>query len=78
MNITQDDLLEAIQAALGPMDGEGASTVQDLVAKTGWGRTKVTATLGLLAKAGRLDVLRVRRPALDGRIASLPAYRLRP
>jgi hypothetical protein len=78
VNISTDDLLDALQAAMGPVDTCEASTVQDLVEKTGWGRTKVTGTLGRMAKAGRLEVVRVRRLALDGRIASLPAYRLKP
>ena len=78
MRITQDDLLDALQTALGPMgdDGDG-KTVQDIVAETGWGTTVVRKNLANLQRQGRLEVVRVKRPALDGRQCSVPAYRMR-
>ena len=77
MSITTDDLLAALQAALGQMGDDEAKTVQDFCEQTGWGRTKVTHVLGALARQGKLEVVRVKRPALDGRQCSVPAYRMR-
>ena len=78
MNITTDDLMDALQAALGPMgENDNGKTVQDIVAETGWGTTVVRKNLANLQRQGRLEVVRVKRPALDGRQCSVPAYRMR-
>ena len=78
VNITTDELLLAIQQALGSANDEGARTVAEICEKTGRGATKIRQTLGEMARAGRLEVVRVRRPSIDGRSSSVPAYRLRP
>jgi hypothetical protein len=75
MNITTDDLLDALRAALGS-HGEG-HTVQELIAACDCGATKVRAELGKMHRAGRLTVVRVRRPDLTGRMQSVPAYRMK-
>lgn len=77
MNITQDDLLEALRDALGgPPESEGV-TMADLCASTGYGNKALRRALVALAAQGRLEVGRSRRPTLDGRIAPVPCYRLR-
>lgn len=77
MSITTNDLLDAIREALSAVpDGEG-QTVQEMAEATGLGTTTVRKTLAALHRDGRLTVVRVRRPALDGRLSSVPAYRLR-
>ena len=76
MNITTDDLLDALRAAMGTAEGEG-HTVQELVAATGWGKTNIRQVLGHLHHQGRLEVVRVKRPCLDGRMQSIPAYRIK-
>jgi hypothetical protein len=76
MNITSDDLMDALRAALGGQTGEG-KTVQEILADTNWGATKVRAELGRLHRAGRLEVVRVKRADLTGRMQSLPAYRMK-
>jgi DNA-binding IclR family transcriptional regulator len=78
VNISTDELLDAIQNALGPVGGEDAWTVGDLCEKTGFGRTKVTSVLKALSREGRIEVTRTRRMGIDQRMASVPAYRLRP
>lgn len=76
MKVTTDDLLDALREALGGPSEEG-STVHEICAATGWGPTKVRAELGNLHRAGRIEVVRVKRPVLDGRIQSIPAYRIK-
>ena len=78
VDITTDELLEAIQAALGNTDTENAHTVQDLCDRFGCGPTAVRQKLNTIAKQGRLEVVRMRRPSLDGRTSSVPAYRIKP
>jgi hypothetical protein len=76
MEITTDDLMDALRAALGTPGGEG-HTVQEMVVATGWGDTKVRAILGDLNRRGRLVVSRVKRTDLSGRMQSVPAYRMK-
>jgi predicted negative regulator of RcsB-dependent stress response len=77
MKVTQDDLLAALRDALQkPSDGEG-QTVAELRVAMQCAEEKVRQALRVLAAQGRLDVLRVRRPSLDGRLMLVPAYRIK-
>lgn len=78
VKITTDDLLEALQDALSkPSDGE-ASTVSDIMDATGRSSALVRKSLQVLAREGRLEVVQVRRPSLDGRLVPVPGYRIKP
>jgi DNA-binding transcriptional regulator PaaX len=76
VNVTTDDLMDALRAAMGDGTGDGR-TVQEICEASGWGATKVRAELGRLHRAGRLEVVRVKRADLTGRMQSLPAYRMK-
>jgi hypothetical protein len=77
MRVTQDDLLDALRAALTkPANSDGA-TVQDLTLAMGCSEGKARKALKGLAQQGRLEVLKVYRPSLDGRMFSIPAYRIK-
>ena len=75
--ITTDDLLDALREAMGQTDSGDGRTVQEISSATGWATTTVRKHLGSLHREGRLEVVRVKRPCLDGRLASIPAYRIR-
>jgi hypothetical protein len=74
--ITTDDLLDALRAALCGPGGDG-HTVQELCEACNCGSTKVRAELSKMHRAGRLAVIRVRRPDMTGRMQSIPAYRMK-
>jgi DNA-binding GntR family transcriptional regulator len=78
VNISTDDLLDAIRAALeAPADGEGA-TVHELTATMACGAGKVRRALKALSDQGRLEVVRLRRTMIDGRPSLVPGYRIKP
>ncbi len=81
MQISQDELLDALRDAMTPKEGdvgEGFRTVQELAAATkGTSDEKVRKGLKALSDQGRLEVRQVRRQAIDGRYTSVPAYRVR-
>lgn len=75
--ITTDDLLEALAAALGtPAEGEG-STLLELCDATGWGKDKVRRSLKALQVQGRLEILKVQRMSLLGVLTPVPGYRVK-
>ena len=77
MKISQDDLLGALREALEKPSAVDGSTVAELTVAMQCAEGKVRQTLKVLAAQGRLDVLRVRRPSLDGRLMLVPAYRIK-
>lgn len=80
MNISQDDLLDALQAAMTPTDSgsEGFHTVAELSANFGKPGDRIRKALQIIHTAGRLETRQVRRPAIDGRPIVVPAYRVKP
>ena len=77
MTITESELLEALRAATprradGPTD---AYTTREIRKATGWGLAQAMAYLRSLADDGRLEAVKVRRTAIDGRLALVTAYR---
>lgn len=80
MQISRNDLLDALRAATTPKEGdegEGFRTVKELVQAMGCAEDKVRKALKVVHADGRLEVQQVRRPMIDGRIGYVPAYRMR-
>ncbi len=76
MKVTQGDLLEALQQAMTRPMGE-APTVGELARGTGQSEHTVRRALKEMQDAGRLEVVRVRRLALDGVERQVPGYRIK-
>lgn len=77
MKVTESDLLQALRDALQkPGDGEG-QTVSDLSLSMNCSEEKVRRALRELHRQGRLSVASVRRPSIDGRMFSIPAYQVK-
>lgn len=79
MQITQDELLEALRHALqtsGP--GEPGVTVTELRDKLGKGEDVVRRRLKEMIAAGKCEVVRVRRQDMAGRDMLVPGYRFKP
>ena len=77
MKVTQGDLLDALQQAMTRPVGE-APTVGELAHGTGQSVPTVRRVLKEMHTAGRLEVLRVKRMALDGVERQVPGYRIKP
>lgn len=76
---TTNDILEAISAAVTvSADPDGAATKNEIVAASGLSEGMVTQRLMGLKREGRLEVVRVKREAIDGNMRSAPAYRVLP
>lgn len=76
--ITQNELLEALAAAVpsgGPAD---ARTVGEMSAETGLQEFKIRQALKILLTQQRLTAHRVHRDSIDGRKMSVPAYTIAP
>lgn len=77
IDVTETELLAALAEAeasdAGPDD---AFTVAELAERTGVSVLAMRARIGALVRAGRVESVRVTRPAMDGRAARVPAYRL--
>lgn len=57
---------------------DGFYTTKELADLLGLGKVSMTKRLDLAKKAGRLEVVFVKREALDGRMMRSPAYRILP
>ncbi len=77
MKVTTDDLLDALKQALAKPEHGDASTVADIVAATGQHEKRVRDGLRLVMAEGRLEVVKVFRPAIDGRMAKVAGYRIK-
>ena len=79
-DMTESELLQALQDALEAAaeneDADGALTVTELSDQLDWYREKVCKWLRSLNRQGRLECIKVRRPAIDGSIRVSPAYRV--
>lgn len=77
-SITHDELLQALVDALQPQcDGDGLMTARELEERLGWSQKRTYRALRQLRKAGRLQVIMVRRTRLDGNLQWAPGYRLK-
>lgn len=74
-------LIAALEAALEHHDNDdddhGAMTTQELAKALDKHETAIRKRLRMLLEEGRLEVLRVRRVDLCGRMTRVPGYRLR-
>ena len=80
IELTEQDLIEAIlqaqaQGASGP--AAGALTLRELQTQTGWGYDRVRMRMRQVHMEGRLESIRVMTTTIDGRMSTVPAYRLR-
>lgn len=79
VNITQNDVLDLIrQTRAGALNPEGAMTVTEIVRESGMNIQRVRAELRRSIADGRVEVVRVYRPAVDGTMRPSPAYRVKP
>lgn len=79
MNITESELLQAIQDAMQatPDNPSGALTREDLQDQLELSTYSVRKFLKQLHKAGKLEVVKVYRETIDGVKRPTPAYRIR-
>ena len=78
MEITQDDIMKALEDALAvPTEGGAGKTTQEIMAEKGMSEEKVRKGLRKLQQQGRLVVSTVIRPSISGRPQSIPAYSIK-
>ena len=75
--MTVAEILEAIRVASIVPEPENAYTGPEVCAAMGWGKVRFTKEMRPLLASGQVHLVRVRRPAIDGRMANLPAYQFR-
>lgn len=73
---TVDAIIAAIQSATDS-EPDGVVTMLELCERTGWHIDKGRAEIKRLMLAGRIEVVKVWRPAIDGVKRAAPAYRLK-
>lgn len=84
MTFTETEALEALAEAMQgivtatPSDAPGYFTVNEIAAAIDRHPRMVRVKLNKVRATGRLDTRHVRRPAIDGRNALVPAYRILP
>lgn len=76
MSVTEADLLDALVASVSGDAPEDARTVQEMVRTSGLSEQRVRRALKTYGD--RLRVHTVMRPAMDGRLAKVPAYTILP
>lgn len=80
MTPTTAELLAEVAAAMAhvPQQGEDVPprtyTGTELKAAMGWGGPTMARNLTALIASGAVKVVRIRRRAVDGRLATIPAY----
>lgn len=74
---THAEILDAIRQAQ-EKEPEGAVTMLELCEAAGWHVDRGRAEVKKLMLAGKLDVVRVKRLAIDGAMRQSPGYRLKP
>lgn len=74
-SITIEDILAAQSQACKTRSGGGGMTVAEIAAKTGRCDQTIRRELGLAIQAGTVQCVREQRPAIDGVMRNVPAYR---
>lgn len=74
ISLTADQIVAEIERAARVKDPADAKTADELRRATGLSRDRISKYLHLLKDAGRLQVHRVKREALDGSLKWYPAY----
>lgn len=78
ISVTESELIEALrQASAAAPDPDGAVVTQDIVRAMGKGERFVRTILRDLIAQGVVEMVKVRRPAIDGRVIPQPAYRVK-
>jgi len=76
--VNQNDILQAIEAAMAPDDGDPeALTTEQLAGLVGLGEKSIRKALKELQRMGRLDVVKTHRPAVDGAFRIHTAYKVK-
>lgn len=77
--ITEAELLQALRDAEvnGQASPDGFYSRGELMELTGWDRIKTLGVLQRLNRANRLEVLNVKRVAINGRALPVPVYRVK-
>lgn len=78
MQITQDELLEALRNAQANGPGEVGKTVGELSEELNKGTEYVRRRLKALIASGNCVVVRVRRVDMTGRDVLIPGYQFKP
>lgn len=77
ISISENELLDALREATESEQGDdGALTLREIMAATGMSERRAKEHMSRLKAAGRIEPVKVRREALDGRNALVPAYRV--
>lgn len=77
--MNESDILRELESAIAAAGNpEGAYTTQELGEALGLGEEAVRRRLKALKRAGRLEVLTVRRENINGVMDHRPAYRILP
>ncbi len=75
MDISSNEILDALRAANVSENAEGAYTAGEIADAINSCRARTCRLLNKLKGQGQIEVVRVNRVALDGRPSSVPAYR---
>lgn len=76
--ISDSEIMQALTAASGGSGPDEARTVAELCQITKQTDTRVRSALKQLKLSGRLELHRVRRESLDGRMAVVTGYTVKP
>lgn len=76
MNVTQDDILEAVYAAMQatPNDGESGISAREWAEHRGISIATARGEIRGLLAAGKLRVVKVRRTRMDGQANTVSGY----
>lgn len=77
ISVTENQMLEALRAAMMPAGVADGASVQELSAATGRPIHAVRMGLRKMIAAGTAEVARGQRPRLDGIIGWVPCYKLK-
>ncbi len=78
MRVTQDDLLDALRDALKAVPAGEGHTGPELAQMMGCTALRCRQALLAFQQQGRLEVVTIKRTALDGRQMTLRGYRIKP
>jgi len=76
MDISENELLAALEAAETVERPEGALTVAELVERMGWSEGRVRGKIKRELKAGVVGLARVQMVTMSGVTTTVPAYYL--
>jgi len=78
MNISTAELLDALRSAGGDsaVDLDGSFSTTELMEAMRWSRPAALQNLKQLKRDGALEIVRIRREAVDGRVMLMAGYRI--